>query len=84
MNKFRITIASLPDRENLVAEVFYEGVQWIEISHEVKEMVIQFYSHPSNRYWEFPLDEALNVLEKAKEKMIALGPKSPIPIDERF
>ncbi|WP_231919514.1 hypothetical protein [Simkania negevensis] len=67
-----------------MAEVFYEGVQWIEISHEVKEMVIQFYSHPSNRYWEFPLDEALNVLEKAKEKMIALGPKSPIPIDERF
>ena len=67
-----------------MAEVFYEGVQWIEISHEVKEMVIQFYSHPSNKYWEFPLNEALNVLEKAKEKMIALGPKSSIPIDERF
>lgn len=83
-NKFHIAIASVPYRDELVACIFYKKNCWAEISHEEKEMVIQFYSHPSNKYWEFPLDEALNVLEKAKAKMIALGPKSPIPIDERF
>ncbi len=46
MDKFRITIASLPDRERLVDDVFYEGVQWVEISQESDEVVVQFYSHP--------------------------------------
>ena len=73
--KFRITIASLPDRENLVAEIFYEGNQWIEISQETDEIIIQFYSHPTQEHWEFPLDEALEALERAKKRFLALGEK---------
>jgi len=84
MEEFEINIASVPYREELVACIFYKRICWAEISHEGEEMVIQFYSHPSKRHWEFPLDEALKVLEQAKQKMIALGPKNPIPIDERF
>ena len=53
MSKFRITIASLPDRERLVAEIIYDGVQWAEISQETDEVVVQFYSHPNQEYWEF-------------------------------
>ena len=74
--KFRITIASLPDRENLVAEILYKGVQWVEISQETEELTIQFYSHPRQRYWEFLLDEALEVLEKAKKRLLGLGEKT--------
>ena len=73
MEKFRITVASLPDRENLVAEILYEGVQWAEISQETEKLVVQFYSHPRQKYWEFSLDEALEALEKAKKRMLDLG-----------
>ena len=73
MEKFRVTIGSVPDRENLVADIFYEGVQWAEISQETEKLLIQFYSHPREEYWEFPLDEALKVLEEAKKKFLNMG-----------
>ena len=77
MEKFCITIASLPNRENLVAEIFYENVQWVEISQETEELIIQFYSHPRQEYWEFPLDEALEALEKAKKRFLGMGGRRP-------
>jgi hypothetical protein len=72
MEKFRISIASLPDRENLVAEICYEGVQWVEISQETNETIIQFYSHPRQDYWEFILDDALEILAQAKKRLLDL------------
>ena len=62
MEKFSITIASLPNRENLV----------VEISQETNESIIQFYSHPRQDYWEFVLDEALEALAKAKKRLLDL------------
>ncbi len=73
MDKFRITIASLPDRESLVAEILYDGVQWAEISQETDELIIQFYSHPRQKCWEFLYDEALEALELARKKLVGLG-----------
>lgn len=71
MEKFRITIASLPDRERLVAEILYEGVQWAEISQEMDDqLIIQFYSHPRKKYWDFPFEEAKTILEEAKNKLL--------------
>lgn len=67
--KFGINVASLPDREHLVAEILYEGVQCAEISQEADELIIQFYSHPRQKQWEFPFDEVLKVLERAKNKL---------------
>ena len=76
MGKFRIAIASLPDRENLIAEIFYDRVQWIEISQETDGLTVQFYSHPRQKYWEFPFDEALEALEQSKNKFLGLGGKT--------
>ncbi len=75
MSKFRITVGSCPDRENLVADIFYEGVQVIEISNENKEILIQVYSYKSKdkNYWEFSLDEFQKIVEEAKRKLIAVG-----------
>lgn len=83
VSDFEIIIASDPDRDELIAELYYRGNQWVEISHETNEMLIEFYPHPSEGYWEFPLNEALNALEKAKQRMIALGPKHPTPLNAR-
>ncbi len=70
--KFRINVASLPDREHLVAEILYEGIQCAEISQEASELVLQFYSHPRQKHWEFFFDELLIVLERAKDKLMEI------------
>lgn len=72
MDKFEIVIASLPERERLVAEIFYEDVQWVEISQETEELTIQFCSHPRKEYWEFPFEEALEILKQARDELLEL------------
>ena len=44
MKNFRITVNSLPDRENLVAEIYYKYEQIAEINQETKELIIQLYA----------------------------------------
>jgi hypothetical protein len=79
MNKFEIVIASLPHREHLVAEIYYNKMYWVQISHENEEPVIQFYPHPSEKYWEFSFDEALKILEEAKNELLTqLAPYPPL------
>lgn len=75
MKKFEIIIASLPHRERLVAEVYYNNMYWAQISQEQLELVVNFYSHPTEAYWEFSLEEAMQVLEQAKNKLLGLGGK---------
>ena len=73
MRKFHVTIASLPDRERPVAEIAYENVQWVEISQETGEIIIQFYPHPRQKFWEFSFDDAIEILQRAKAEL--LNPK---------
>ncbi|MBI2742635.1 MAG: hypothetical protein HYX48_01810 [Chlamydiales bacterium] len=65
-------IASLPHREHLVAEIYYNNMYWVQISQETEVLEIQFYSHPTAKCWEFSLDEALEILKQAKRKLIGL------------
>jgi len=70
IGNFEIMISSLPHRERPVAEIYYNNMYWVQISQETDDLVIHFYSHPTNKYWEFPLDKALIALEKAKLKLV--------------
>lgn len=75
MNKedWEIIIADMPDREEPVSEIWYKNKYWVEISAEVpNEFVIQFYSHPEKDYWEFPYEEAMEVLQQAKDRLARL------------
>ena len=36
----------------------------------LEEVIIQFYPHSTKKYWEFPLEVAFEVLQKAKEKFL--------------
>ncbi|QVL55878.1 MAG: hypothetical protein KFB95_01345 [Simkaniaceae bacterium] len=70
---FNIDILELLDRENPVAEIDYKKHQWAEISAEVpNKFVTQFYNHPEKNYWEFPYEEALEVLQEAKDQLAKL------------
>ena len=70
MEKVRITLSSLPDRENLVAEIFFDGVQFAEISNENNQFLIQFYPHPRKDCWELPFNKVLEVIKNAKLKLL--------------
>jgi len=72
MSKFEIIIASLPYRERLVAEIYYDNMYWVQISQEEEELIVQFYSHPIEKYWAFSFEEALKVLEQARNKLLEL------------
>jgi len=73
LNNFRITVVSLPDRENLVAEVFYDNEQWVEISQETDDLMIRFYEPPQGDHWIFSYREATAALETAKNKLLNVG-----------
>ena len=73
MKDFRITIVSLPDRENLVAEISYKHKQVAEISQETNELLIQIYCYKDKDYWEFSLEEFQKIVEKAKRRLLEVG-----------
>lgn len=70
INDFDIIIASLPTKENCVCEIYYKDNQWVEISLESDQLMIQFYCNSLTGYWEFPLEVVLDVLQKAKKAFI--------------
>ncbi len=70
MGRFEILIASLPHRERPVAEIYYNNMYWVQISQETDELMIHFYSHPTEKCWDFQLNEALDVIQKAKKKIL--------------
>ena len=52
MNKsLRICISSPPDRERLVAEIFFGDEQWAELNQEGTELLFEFYSRQSGEPW---------------------------------
>lgn len=44
LDGFVVKIASIPHREELVAEIYYNHEQWVEISNESNQLIMQFYS----------------------------------------
>lgn len=72
MNKrqFSFRIASDSSKEKVFAEIFYDDDQWAEISQEGKEPIVIFFSPSKAKYWEFPLEEALEALQQAKKKLL--------------
>jgi len=77
--QMEIKIASLPDRENLVAEVWDDKVQWCEISQEESDPILEIYPHPTGK---FPFAEAFACPQHAARKLV--GPDEPVPEPSSF
>ena len=67
MSKFNIELSSVPDRENLVAEIWYEKKMIAEVNKETEKFVIEFCLDEKKS---FMLDEFLQVLENAKRRIL--------------
>ena len=67
MSKFNIELSSVPDRENLVAEIWYENKMVAEVNKETEKFVIEFCL---DEKISFMLDDFLEVLENAKRRIL--------------
>ena len=67
MSKFNIELSSVPDRENLVAEIWYEKKMVAEVNKEIEKFVIEFYL---DEKISFMLDEFFEVLENATRRIL--------------
>lgn len=68
---WRVTVASPPDRERLVAEIFFGDVQWAEINQEQQVLEVEFYPRPDGKPWCMPLQAAMDALEDARRRFKA-------------
>lgn len=73
--KFETKIIRYFDNDRLVAEIYYDSLQWAEIFKKEKELVIEFYSYPEKECWEFPCEEALKTLVQAKNMLLTKSNK---------
>ena len=67
MSRFSIELSSVPDRENLVAEIWYEKKMVAEVNKEIEKVVIEFCL---DEKISFMLDEFFEVLENAKRRIL--------------
>ena len=67
MSKFNIELSSVPDRENLVAEIWYEKKMIAEVNKETEKFVIEFCL---DEKISFMLDAVLEVLENATRRIL--------------
>jgi hypothetical protein len=65
----RICISSPPDREKLVAEIFFGNTEWAELNQESGTLEVEFYTKPDGEFWRLGLDDVLEALCEAKKQL---------------
>ncbi|OWW23527.1 hypothetical protein B4Q04_20230 [Zobellia sp. OII3] len=68
MQNFEILITSVPDRENLVAEIWLEKNLVCEISNDNETLEIEFFKEIGKK---FDYSKLLEALKEAKSKLLA-------------
>lgn len=66
---YDICVSSPPDREKLVAEIFFGSFQWAEVNQESNELQIEFYPRPDSEPWRITFRDALAALEEARHRL---------------
>jgi len=67
---FSIMIADVPNKEEPVCEVYYKETGWLEISYEnCGQFIVVFFNKNNADHWEFPYEEAMAVLQEAKDRL---------------
>jgi hypothetical protein len=70
---YRIVIGDLPDKEDPVADIYYKNQHVFQLFNENRTgFVVKFANNPNKNYWEFPYEEAIEVLQEAKDRLAKL------------
>jgi hypothetical protein len=70
MEAFRVTIASPPDRQRLVAEIFAGDTQVAEIKQEAERPLLELYPRPDGTPWNLDLVAFLEAVLTAKQRLL--------------
>ena len=70
MKHITVTIASLPDRDNLVAELWCQDELWGELSQQQGELKLEIYPTPNGQTWNLGYEELISAIQLAKNKLI--------------
>ncbi len=81
--KARICISSPPDREELVAEVFFDDEQFAEVNQERTEFEVEIYPRQNGQPWAVPLDFLAATLADARARLCNATSPPPTPDSER-
>jgi hypothetical protein len=76
--KITVQLASVPDRDNLVAELWDENEQWGEVSQETENLRLEIYPRTSGEngnVWSFDLTEIIEKLKEAQKRISQLDLK---------
>lgn len=69
ISKIEIILASLPDRENMVAELWVEKSQLAEIQIEGSDLRVELYARRDGASWSIEYPVLLDALEKAARRL---------------
>ena len=72
-DSYEIIIASVPDREKLVAEIWANNQMIAEISQEQEELEVEIYCNQRKQPVKLNYDAFLEILSEAKVKLLGQG-----------
>lgn len=67
--KYEISIASVPDRDYVVAEIWVEDNLFAEIRREDTGTFIEVYPHPTGQPWSLECDRLSSILSEANARL---------------
>jgi hypothetical protein len=71
LNGYQILIASLPDRDSVVAEIYVGDAQFAEVRRDHGDSFhVEIYARPQELAWEIPYDDLVHLLAAARDALI--------------
>lgn len=68
-----ITVSDVPHRDVLVAEIWLEDSQIMEIFLDDGRFVLQTFASGTGAAWQLDVDDVVSVVKEATERLEALG-----------
>jgi len=70
-NELTVQIASVPDRDGLVAEIWHGDVMVAEINQgQGRSLRVELYPSPRDAHWDFDLDDLIGALAEARRRLL--------------
>ena len=58
-----------------MAEIFFDDIQWAELSQEQEALEVEFYRRPYGQPWRISFVDATAVLDEARRRLIGKSQK---------
>ena len=66
---WKVWISSPPDRERLVADIFFGTIQWAELNQENGHLCLEMYARPDGKPWAVPYELVSDALREAERRL---------------